>query len=204
MSLSIIVPTTGRPSLAATLAAIAKQTAPGDSVIVIADGPSDAARAMFSGYARLNGAAARQPVRWTYVEADHGGAWGHPLRNLALDRLVTTTHVATIDDDDVHVDGALDLMRAAAAETWLPVVFRARWGAGHPAAGVELWHRPEVAYGNVATPMVVWPAATRARWGHSYDGDFRFYCELEVEYGGLVWRPETVAEVRPVAIAEAA
>lgn len=197
MSLSVIVPTVGRPSLTATLQSIAPDVSAGDHVIVVGDVPPGCERdirALVQHFARDS--AARWTVAWP---SEPLGNWGHPARNMAIAQHVDTSHVCTIDDDDVYLPGGLELVRRYGCRE-KPVVFKARWGAGHPAAGVVLWHWPEVKAGNVATPMVVWPAAAAALWGDRYEGDFDFYRQLEDEYGELYWDEREIVEVRPVPV----
>lgn len=207
MSLAIIIPTVGRPTLGNTLLSLAPQLQAGDHVVVAADMPDGRDRRYVRALVQTLVIEDERQFRgatWTFAfPSEPLGCWGHPSRNIALNMQLETTHVCTIDDDDVYLPGALAVMREAGCRD-KPVVFKARWGAGHPAAGVVLWHFPEVRAGNVATPMVVWPSGSAARFGHEYTGDFDFYQGLEAEYGSLYWDEREIVEVRPIALAEVA
>lgn len=196
MSLAIIVPTIGRPTLAATLRSIAEQVDAVDRVVVVADGPCQAARDTWGRIVKLGS----RCNGWSYHERGPYRDWGHGLRNEALDSIITATHVATIDDDDVYEPGALELMRDACCER--PVIFRMRYGRGHEAHGLELWRIPQILGGNVGTPMVVAPVCG-ARFGSSYTGELDYYRALTAELGEPIWRDEVTVHVRPVPVEEA-
>lgn len=186
--LTIIVPTVGRETLAATLASIHRQTVVGDRVIVAADGPRPRAREIFHDH--------RWPD-WEFFEFEFDGHWGHGLRNSILDQLEPGTHVVTIDDDDVYEDGALDLFREARCDR--PVIFRMAFGRAHAADGLVVWQRPHVQYGDIGTPMILAPVC-RARFGLEYHGDFTYVTQLVEELGEPIWRPEVVARIRPTVV----
>jgi hypothetical protein len=207
VSLSVVIPTIGRPTLGNTLGSVAPHLLAGDHVIVAADMADGHARRHVRDLVRVLAIEDERQGRgatWTFAYPPEPlGHWGHAARNVALDLHIDTTHVCTIDDDDVYLPGWRAAIEARGCRD-RPVVFKARWGAGHPAAGVELWHRQEVREGNVATPMVVWPAYAVARFGLRYEGDFDFYSGLERQYGHLDWDEEPIVEVRPVRVEEAA
>jgi len=189
--LSVIITTTGRPTLAATLRSLLTQADAADQVIVLSDGPRPAARRMLDEVVAATG----PPVAPWYVEHARVGGRGGGLRNYALDELVDGTHVAAIDDDDVYLPGALALMREAAGA--VPTIFRMRFGAGHRSRGHVLWRVPRVEFANVGTPMVVAPRC-RARFGPGFAGDLVYYEQLMFEFGSAAWRREIIAEIRPV------
>lgn len=157
------------------------------------------------------------------------GGFGHPARNYELDAgHVATDYVVSIDDDDAFLPGALAAVRTVIADTlrfasdgvpwFVPwFVFRMTFGPGSHANGTTIWHRRELKPGNVGTPMMVWPASARARWGtgplraglygdlwpdigDGYFGDYEMAAGLEAELGPPVWREEVIAIVRPAAI----
>lgn len=187
--LAIIVPTIGRPSLSATLRSISLQCKEDDNVIVVSDGHRPLARDIYQEWAPHDW--------WQYLELPPDGNWGHGLRNQVMDALEPNTHVVTIDDDDVYEDGALELFRAACCN--IPVVFRMRFGRGHPADGLTVWREPEVRYGDIGTPMILAPVG-RSRFGLEYHGDFAYVSALVEEHGEPIWRPEVVAHIRPSAV----
>lgn len=189
MRLTVVVPTLGRPTLLNTLRSIDRQARPGDRVLVMADGPSPMARSIFKPFGRRGGTNGR----WVYEEHRHLGCYGHPLRNIALER-EHGRHVATIDDDDVYLPGALDAIRESACAR--PVIFRMRMGRDHPARGVTVWHDPRVAYGNVGTPMVVAPACG-ARFGLEYGGDLVYAEQAVAVLGPPIFHERVIALIRP-------
>lgn len=200
--LSIVVPTIGRPTLLATLQSIAGQW-DGEQVVVVAEGEVGVAHRIFEEVAPptvVDGAPA-----WVFIghAFSPAGCWGHNLRNYAFDSFVTGSHVATIDDDDIYVDGALDAM-AEALERDAPCVYRMTFGPGHPAHGVTCWRLPRAQRGDVGTPMVVAPVSA-ARFGLGYDGDWDYYQALEqlMPAGGWVWDDRVTTEIRPVAVKDA-
>jgi hypothetical protein len=94
VSLSIIVPTVGRWTLERTLDSIRPQLHAEDELIVV-----------------YSHEVTRDP------SLGRGGA-----EKVEGMRRATGTHLAFMDDDDVYLPGALDLMRAHAAD--VPVIFR--------------------------------------------------------------------------------
>lgn len=198
--LSIIVPTIGRPTLEATLRSIADQW-DGEQVIVLSHRGQEEAAEIFRATAPsvlIDGSPA-----WTFAGVpDHGdNFYGHDLRNLAATGLAVGSHVATIDDDDVYLDGALEALADAVTSDAPVTVFKAKWGPGHPASGVELWHTKDPAKGNVATPMIC-AVRSSARWGTDYFGDYEYATQLLALYPRETWAwdERLIALVRPVAV----
>lgn len=210
-ALAVIVPTVGRHSLPDTLSSIAPQVQPGDRVVVVCDYER---RFDFCSEAVDFVRQACEPeVTWRCFMAGSRnlGCYGHPARNVALDYLAelseTPGWVWSLDDDDVAVFGALDMIRAACESgqaAWY--VFRMRGGTGSHFPGVTVPTMGDrLQTGNVGTPMLVFPAATTSRYGTSelhdstagYFGDFEMAKALEAEFGDPAWVASTVCEVRP-------
>lgn len=199
VSLSIIVPTLGRATLARTLEQLAAQVTPADEVIVVADPAGDEELARVTYHDVAYGPDWERPwfPTWKYlVEPSDGAGIGTGQRTRGMEA-ATGTHLAFIDDDDVHAPGALELMREA-VETIsnAPVVFRMRTTF----AGT-LWRDPVLRYGNVGTPMFVVPnqPSHLGRWeAHTDDGhgaDYTFITGCVEQMGEPVWRPEIVAHI---------
>jgi len=191
VSLSIIVPTLGRPTLHATLHSIATQLDWCDQVIVVADPEGDVNQAT----ATLNRVAGADR-RWVYAEAESDGAGvGGAQRTLGM-TFATGTHLAFIDDDDTYRRGALDLIRDAACDR--PVIFRMQ----HPRLNA-VPTAPRLAYGDVGTPCFVVPNERDAlgEWVAHLPGgsgaDFTFIAGCVERMGEPVWRNEVIATVRP-------
>lgn len=213
-ALSVIIPTIGRRSLSDTLESLAPQMQENDRVMVVVD---DLARYDFCSEAVNFAREASDPgVAWRCLpNHGQGGHYGHPARNAALDLLCELEERPewcwSIDDDDIATFGAVDMIRSAIDSregAWY--VFKMRGGVGShfpnvtvPALG------PQLLRGNVGTPMLVWPLG-RSRFGVNgewdgmpagYFGDFEMSHWLLLEFGEPAWREETVAEIRPVAVA---
>jgi hypothetical protein len=162
--LSVIVATTGRPSLATTLASIKSQRLlGGDEVLLVHDGQAGAAAVAAWDQAELPG---QIVVLGTGPHRD----WGAAART-AGQSLAKGTHLLWQDDDDLYLPGAFDVIRreiVASPEDIL--VFRLVYPDGR-----VLWKEPAIAWKNVSTQMYVIPRTARlGQWGIQYWGDFEF------------------------------
>jgi spore maturation protein CgeB len=103
-SLTIVVPTIGRPTLATTLASIARQDLhPGDRVIVALD--------TFEQPERPDIVALVASYGFELLPVDGGvHFFGNPQLNAAI-RTATTEYLCALGDDDIYVDGALARIR---------------------------------------------------------------------------------------------
>jgi hypothetical protein len=191
-TLTLVIPSLGRPTLALTLRSLAGQPwGPGDEVLLVCDRPEAApiVRELYPQFPTV-------PVR--YMETPALGHWGHGVRNMVQrDRLVRTTHRAQLDDDDVWTPDALALIRTAiAADPDRPLIFRMDW---RTIGGKVLWERPEVVEGNVGTPCLVAPVSLDgAEWGNRYTGDcdhIRGTCARHPL--GPVWHEDVICVTRP-------
>lgn len=210
MALAIIVPTIGRSTLGATLDSIAADITNTDQVVVVTGKENPDVHALVDEFSTLHDG--EWIYGWPFETVNENV--GHGLRNVALDEIITASHVCSIDDDDQYYPGALSLLRAAACDK--PVIFKTRWGAAHPANGVELWQERRVCLGNIATPMIVAPVCAARftppqeplsdleRWTIAQQGDPWYFADLGwaqqlvAELGAPVWREEFVALIRPV------
>lgn len=175
----------------------------GEQVIVLSHRGQDAAGEIFRAIAPSVLIDGR--LSWTFVDVpDHGSNfYGHDLRNFAAGSLVVGSHIATIDDDDVYLDGALEALADAVMSDAPVTVFKAKWGAGHPACGVELWHMKDPAKGNIATPMIC-ARRSSARWGTDYFGDYEYATQLLALFPRETWEwdERLICEVRPEPVDE--
>lgn len=170
--ISFIVPTVGRPSLAATLRSI--ETLPGDEIIIVGD--------------RYRVHPNGRPIR--YVDCKPGNDWGAFERNLAQP-LARCQYMAHIDDDDTYAPGTRQLMEDAIKKTpGKPVLFRMRYPNG-----ITLWDREELRCGNVGTPMMLIPnrPTMLGTWGSFVGGDCNFLETMKWKPEEIVWRPEVIA-----------
>jgi hypothetical protein len=144
--------------------------------------------------------------------AGESGAFGHRLRNRALDDgLVKDGWVISCDDDDEFVPDAFDKIRAAIRQhpngPWF--LFRMTFGEGSHCPGVTVWQGKSIKAGNVGTPMIVAPASAKARWGvdalpdlagvrrEGWLGDLVYAQSLRLELGEPVFVDEVIATIRP-------
>lgn len=177
-SISFIVATSNRPTLAATLASI--ELRPGDELLVVGDGiPQLDARAR-------------------YIQHAPGNNWGHAERNTVMAQ-AKCQYLAHLDDDDTYVPGHRAIMaRALEANPGRPVIFRMKYRSG-----ALLWRDKVVACGNVGTPMVVLPndAQRRGRFGDNYGGDIHYVESFAAQAGytsaDFVWCEDVAVLIRP-------
>jgi len=169
IGLSVIVGTQGRPTLERTLDSIRPQLTDADELVV---------------------------VHSHEVAYDPRGGRGGTEKMEGI-RRATRSHLVFMDDDDVYVPGALDLMRDAACER--PVIFR--MDGSTLGLGV-LWREPVLRYTNVSTQMFVVPNQpdklgvwTPYQTGNGTDFSFLLGCVAKM--GAPVWRDEIVAVLRP-------
>ena len=188
-TISLVIPTVSRPTLARTLASVAGQLwIPGDEVILVLDGPQPIAREL-AGQFHLT-------IRVIEVPGPSKN-WGHTPRNL-VNQSAIGTHLMNLDDDDELTGNAVEVVRRAIAATPdRPHIFRM---SGHPAVGT-VWKEKTIREGNVGTPMIVTPniAGKVAQFNpNRYAGDFDFIrqtCELYPD--GPIWNEEVICKVRP-------
>jgi glycosyltransferase involved in cell wall biosynthesis len=184
-SLTIILPTIGRPSLKGSLDSIAMQLGMYDQVFVVADGQYPESKKLVESYG----------IQYAYFELSDGphNDWGARARNFALPK-AKKAYIAFMDDDDCYLPGAFAKIRAAIqALPGKPFIFRMLHGTS------ILWTREEVAVGNVSSQMVVVPNQQEklGRFGVRYEGDFDFIQSTAglyaCGYDPFIWRNEIIA-----------
>lgn len=184
-TLSFVVPTSGRLSLAAALGTLAHQTLiPGDEVLVIGDGVYRPAVDVF----RQSGLAGR-----FIAIPGPGNDWGAGARNFAIS-VASGDYLAYLDDDDGLIEGAVAVIRRSLADRpGRPHLFRMQCGPG----GEVLWRYPAVVCGNVSTQMFVHPnCPTRTgRWGSKYGHDYEFIRGTLARWpeNAVVWNEAVIA-----------
>jgi hypothetical protein len=187
-TLSIIIPTLGRPTLTATLASIrTQQLTDGDEVILVQDGPEEeATRKVFE----------ESGVPGKYFGLDrHYGDIGATPRNAGM-AVARGDYLAFMDDDDYYLDGAFDSIRRAIARyAGRPMMFR----MVRPGWAQTIWREQVVRLGNVSTQMIVTPnqSAKLGQWGPYRCGDLAFIVTTLEHWpaGSLVWCADTIAVV---------
>ena len=179
-TLSIVIPTISRPTLAATLASIAAQSlVPGDEILLIGDGPQPEAERMFS----------ESGLPGKYIEGPMDHDWGGPQRNIGM-RVANGDLLAFMDDDDTYLPGAFDLMRTADSESLN--IFRMQ------CRGRLLWMLCDIRVGNVSTQMLVVPNLPGVgHWTRRYVHDYDFAAMAANRFRRIAWRKEPIAVSRP-------
>lgn len=181
MSVTYLVATIGRPTLEATLRSIVSQRMPGDEVLVI--GATD----------EIRNRAHAQACK--FVHCAPGNDWGSTERNMAMAH-AGGDYLAFLDDDDVAAPGARAAMAAAMTATpGRPLVFRMLL----PNQELLLWAVPQLAMGNVGTPMLVIPNDPKklGTWGGGHGGDFEFLVSCQWRASDIAWIPNVIAHVWP-------
>jgi glycosyltransferase involved in cell wall biosynthesis len=131
----------------------------------------------------------------TLISINSNAPFGHAARNQLM-LAARGNALCFMDDDDVYVPGALDVIRAAfEADPTCMHMFRMRYADGR-----ELWRTTDVSCGNVSTQMVVCPnnQPMLGRFGEGvYEGDYHFIKSSMDRFGQMVWHQEMIALVRP-------
>jgi len=187
--ITIIIPTIGRETLEQAIGSFIEQMSDRDKAVVIHDGHDEEAQEIS---ARI--VLQFDDRRFRYLATTHQGHFGHPSRNIVLSSHARTSHVWSLDDDDVATPNALAVMREHFDDPW--TIFRMHFGANHFANGLTLPSFPRIRHGNLGTPMIFAPRCN-ARFGHNYSGDFDYAEELQTELGEPVWSDDIVATIRP-------
>ena len=144
---SVIVATSGRPTLARALQSLADQPlAPPDAVLLTA---GDEVLVVGAGAAIHDVA---DTFGYRFLEAGPFGDWGQRERQAAMAH-ATGTHLVFLDDDDVFLPGAFAAMRrACAAHPGRPLMFKMI-----TIGGSTIWTDPAVRCGNHGGPQFVTP-----------------------------------------------
>lgn len=191
-SITLVIPTISRPTLARTLWSVRRQRwTSDDRIILLGDGPQPAAEDLFRQF-RFHGQYIEMPKT---VPSD----WGHTPRNAIFEkRIIKTTHCMALDDDDQMTENALQIVRSAIVQhPDRPHLFRQN---GCPITG-QVWKVKEICLGNVGTPMFVHPNVPEkiARYTPVYGGDYEFIRDTCAFYpDGPVWHEDVITRIRPV------
>jgi glycosyltransferase involved in cell wall biosynthesis len=186
-TLSIIIPTIGRETLARTLKSVAdQQLVEGDEVLLVQDGPADESVQRVFEKSELPG---------RYLGLDrHYGDFGATPRNHGIAQAVGD-YLAFHDDDDTYRPGAFDaIRRAIERHPGRPMMFR-NWVT---AWGRSRWEDQTVRAHNVGTPMFVVPndPGRLDRWPSHRGSDFAFIHETLRKWpeGSVAWQPEVLSD----------
>lgn len=138
---------------------------------------------------------------YQWLKYDAGfSCWGHPQRNFTMPR-ATGRYIVSLDDDDMWAGDALANIQEAIRSDVEPRlhIFRMQYNDGR-----VLWQRPVVMFGNVGTPMMVFPNNPNVygAWGRAYEGDY-FFLETTVANLGIdhvAWHEQVIALIEPTGV----
>lgn len=169
--ISFIVPTKGRPSLAATLASIDLR---GDDELFVI-GPTT-----------ITDARAQMLPGTPYHD------WGATERTLGM-QAATQPYLAFMDDDDVYAPQMRTLLADAITRTPdRPVLFRLQYPDGH-----QIWRAPLLQQGNVSSQMILIPNDP-AKLGSWQSGrrecDYDFLASMGWPISAIVWRTDVLCQ----------
>lgn len=196
-TLTLIIPTQGRPTLERTLDSVRDQLLPGDEVLVVIDTHEMSLTDRHAIAHRIT----PYPYQVRVLEYDAGRHdHGHSQINHGMAR-ATGDYLAFNDDDDIFEVGALAVMReAATAHPGRPLLFRFRSHLG----GTVFWLQPGlVRQACIGGHCCVFPndPAHLGKWGDHYEGDFTFLKSSLDSWAAAdiapVWCEPIIAIARP-------
>jgi glycosyltransferase involved in cell wall biosynthesis len=176
MTLSIIVPTTGRDSLRDTLASLVAQPLRVEDEVIVVGGSVAAVK----GY------------RVRHLPCEPGGHFGCEERMQGI-AASTGTHLAFLDDDDVWMpETRAVIARAVQTAPDRPHLFRMVYPSGR-----LLWARPRLKSGNVSTQMIVVPndPARLGCWTIRREGDYDFLRTMRWPRRDILWHTDVIARL---------
>jgi hypothetical protein len=132
---------------------------------------------------------------------------GNPQRDIAMRKRYPADRYIFLDDDDVFLPGALDLIRDADKEAGSKaIMFKVRYPHPTRPGGRLLWETKDLTAGNVGGSMFSPPrddsstAYWDSQWAKAYISDFFFIHEWVYSHGGLAciyWSDYEIIECRP-------
>lgn len=186
-TIAIITPTISRPTLRRALTSA--RLTPDDEWLVIGDGPQPEAEKVCKGLAIL--------PYLRYVEGKPTGNRGNEQRDFGM-MLAAADYLLFLDDDDVFVSGAIDVVRRHLDEQPHPhpIIFRMFHNGG------VIWASPELHPGNVGGAMFCAPNIKDklGRWtGHPVEqiSDMGFMRGTLAHYKDLQWSGDVIVHCNP-------
>jgi hypothetical protein len=185
-TLSIIVPTVGRPTLMRLLEEMEPDLGEHDEVLVIGDGPQPQAAWIVSTFV---------DPRIRYFDGPETHCFGNAQRQYGMTQ-ATGSHLCFFDDDDHVLTGGLRILRVLAGNR--PTTFTLTRMLDKN--GLVLWHQPVVMQGNVSTQMILCPnvPTSLGQWGARYEGDYDFISStLVLSRWPVHWSTTLIGDCRP-------
>lgn len=144
-------------------------------------------------YDKVQAALDTMPVNATLLNESHdwhadaqevvrnGPIRAHRLRNMFLETQLSQkgNFLLFADDDNWYEPNFAERIKdVVSQDTESPYFFRGYFDNQQRL----LWHKPEIAYGNIDTMCAVMPVAmfsrVHSRWGEHHGGDFSFFLDL--------------------------
>lgn len=203
ITLSIIIPTIGRDTLARTLMSIDRQIHKdyvdlyNDEIIVAADERGNWQYAEW--LCSILNEHSYEPYRnvYRFFKQPTGKPVGQPLRNYGIEQ-ATKSHIVFSGDDDVFTPDAFDSIRTNVCQNPDKVhLFKLNaWQCGVVPRDQKLYE------GNIDVGCAVVPndQSKIGRFTMRYAGDYDFIVETTNNFGGeenIVWCPEILTITRP-------
>jgi hypothetical protein len=189
-TISVIVPTIGRPTLARTLASIRDQA---DAREVEIDVVADTHRGT---HVAALADVAWMPAHYDAVYVEHDGGrhdWGHSQRQYGQ-QVATGRWLMWTQDDDVYRPGAFATIRDVLQTADGPCLLRLQgWQAG------LVWKRPALVWGEIDAGCLAVPNAPDRlpTWGTAYDADYDYIAAVCERWRRAEWVDAVIAEGRP-------
>lgn len=194
MSISVLIPSLGRPSLERTLRSIEQQgLEPGDEVLVIGDRHQDLP-------SNLRDRVLSRGPHMRYFEHDAGFShYGCPQVDYAM-QFARGDYLLNQSDDDIYTPGAFARIRAqiAALPEPRPILFRfiSPWRS-------VLWWRKQLARGWVSGQCFAAPNVPSKLGTYDcarFEADYEFIAGTVQNFGGedsIIWNPAVIVLTRP-------
>jgi hypothetical protein len=181
--LTIVVATTGRPTLAKTLDGIAKYM-PTAEVILAYDGGKNFSDRVVQDFAT------RIPNMFYHISEPPYKDYGGGVKQEAM-AYATREFISFLDDDDLPFPAYSSVYEIAARQPDKIHIFRMR--RRKPFFDV-LWKTPALMCGNVSTQMFVVPNVQErlGKWTNAYEADFHFISETAKNFS-VAWHQEVIA-----------
>jgi glycosyltransferase involved in cell wall biosynthesis len=187
-TVSVIIPTIGRASLAKVLSTLVPQISEGDEIQVIGDGPQPEAR-------KIVEAIASPLVK--YDEIPQIFNYGNPQRNLGISRAIGQFLMFIDDDDDPYADGVTTVKRLTAQHPDRPHLFH----IDYQTRVLPIPKDNRLYCGNVSGQCFIPPnvKGKLGKWSGKYEADLDFILGTLAFYDkkALVWHDEKICLVLP-------
>lgn len=193
-TLSILIPTMGRPSIERAVLSYLPQMHPGDELLVLGDtrnGPLLDTEAILEKYRPL--------VRYVPVPSTHC-TFGHAELNHGLD-ISKGDYIVCNDDDDCATEHALGIIRAVVSNLEEPTPLLFKYRAYH---GPIYWHEAGcLAEGHIGGHCLVTPnlPGLVGRFTERYQGDWDWVMNTLTRWPGGIhsaaWVDAMIAIARP-------